>query len=78
MPELPRRGRRRGPRPARLTRRPGQPRRHDILLRFDEEKARDGEDLARPINTRKPEEKVSLVLPAARITADATLTLGPP
>lgn len=54
-------------------------RRHDILLRFDEEKVRDGEHLARLINARKPEEKVSLLLlrSGKRISADATLTLGP-
>jgi hypothetical protein len=54
-------------------------RRHDLLLRFDEEKVRDGEHLTHLINARKPEEKVSLVLlrGGKKLTADATLTLGP-
>jgi membrane-associated protease RseP (regulator of RpoE activity) len=54
-------------------------RRNDILLRFDDEKVRDGEHLTRLINGHKPDEKVPLVLlrGGKKVTADATLTLGP-
>jgi hypothetical protein len=54
-------------------------RRHDILLRYDQEKIRDCEHLARLIQADRPNHKVKLALVRAGrpATLEATLCLGP-
>jgi hypothetical protein len=54
-------------------------RRHDILLRYGQEKIRDCEHLARLIQADRPERKVklSLVRAGRPATLEATLSLGP-
>jgi hypothetical protein len=54
-------------------------RRHDILLRYDDERIRDCEHFARLIQADKPERKVKLALFRAgkETSAEVTLALGP-
>jgi membrane-associated protease RseP (regulator of RpoE activity) len=54
-------------------------RRHDILLVYGDEKVRDCEHFGRLIRDDKPDRKVKLELVRAgrRLSAEATLTLGP-